>query len=419
MSRIADLRDRRAAAELAGRPMPTPGRGATQRGSRLRAVLGLRRPAQGARADLRRARDRPPASPAEPSGRTTSRWPKTSPAAPPIAIDNARLYRDVQENDRRKNEFLAMLAHELRNPLAPIRNAVEILRMLEIEDDNLHWASDIISRQVDHLVRLVDDLLDISRITGGKIQLRNETGRRRGRSSTRAVETSRPLIDARKHELTCPLPAGAAAGRRRPGPAGPGARQPAEQRREVHRGRREDRCSSSPGRATRPSSGVRDNGIGISAEMLSRVFDLFTQVDRSLDRSQGGLGIGLTLVRRLVEMHGGTRPGPQRGRRTAAASSSSACPHSMKLLPSNSSSPALRAGSSGTSVARRILIVDDYPAGRREPDEGAGAGRPRGAGSRSTGRALEEISTFQPEVVVLDIGLPGHGRLRGGPPDPH
>ena len=91
-----------------------------------------------------------------------------------IAIDNARLYRDVQENNRRKNEFLAMLAHELRNPLAPIRNAVEILQMLDLHDPNLHWANDVISRQVEHMVRLVDDLLDISRITGGKIQLRKE-----------------------------------------------------------------------------------------------------------------------------------------------------------------------------------------------------------------------------------------------------
>src|SRR5262249_12230117 len=89
-----------------------------------------------------------------------------------IAIDNARLYRDVQENNRRQNEFLAMLAHELRNPLAPIRSAAEILRMVDIQDPNILWASDVISRQVEHLVRLVDDLLDISRITGGKIQLR-------------------------------------------------------------------------------------------------------------------------------------------------------------------------------------------------------------------------------------------------------
>ena len=115
-----------------------------------------------------------------------------------VAIDNARLYHHVQENDRRKNEFLAMLAHELRNPLAPIRSAVEMLQMLEIEDENLHWASDIISRQVDQLVRLVDDLLDISRISGGKIQLRTETVDARS-IVARAVEISRPAIDARKH----------------------------------------------------------------------------------------------------------------------------------------------------------------------------------------------------------------------------
>ncbi len=112
-----------------------------------------------------------------------------------IAIDNARLYRDVQENDRRKNEFLAMLAHELRNPLAPIRNAVEILRLLNTSDAKLEWANEVISRQVEHLVRLVDDLLDISRITGGKIQLRLEPVERLGRRGAR--NRDQPAVDRR------------------------------------------------------------------------------------------------------------------------------------------------------------------------------------------------------------------------------
>ena len=233
-----------------------------------------------------------------------------------IAIDNARLYRDVQENNRRKNEFLAMLAHELRNPLAPIRNAVEILRMLDIPDPNLHWASDVIARQVEHLVRLVDDLLDISRITGGKIQLRKETVDV-AVAVSRAVETSRPLIDSRRHELSVELPA-VSDPRRRPTWSGSPRCCPT--------------CSTTPpstprkaagsisrwhARPARSSSASRDNGIGITPEMLPRIFDLFTQVDRSLDRSQGGLGVGLTLVRQLVEMHGGTvqvhSDGPNRG----------------------------------------------------------------------------------------------------------
>ena len=122
-----------------------------------------------------------------------------------IIIDNARLYRDVQENDRRKNEFLAMLAHELRNPLAPIRSAVEILQMLHLDNETLQWAEEVISRQLEHLVRLVDDLLDISRITGGKIQLRMEPIDV-STAVARAVETSRPLIDERRHQLSVKIP---------------------------------------------------------------------------------------------------------------------------------------------------------------------------------------------------------------------
>ncbi len=141
-----------------------------------------------------------------------------------IAIDNARLYRDVQANDRRKNEFLAMLAHELRNPLAPIRNAVEILRMLDIPEPNLQWANDVISRQVEQMVRLVDDLLDISRITGGKIQLRMAPV-----DAALAVSRGRdqPAVDRRpaaRADREPPCGAGARPGR--PRPAGTGAGQP-------------------------------------------------------------------------------------------------------------------------------------------------------------------------------------------------
>ena len=199
----------------AGRHRPTAGRSAPRRARRRvgdgRAPRGPRH-AHRAAVGPRRAALRPRAH-----ASARSRWPSRDGPAPfgpadvglardlagraAIAIDNARLYRDIQENDRRKNEFLAMLAHELRNPLAPIRNAVEILRMLDIADPNLQWASDVIDRQVEQLVRLVDDLLDISRITGGKIQLRKEPVDV-AVAVARAVETSRPLIDARRHELT-------------------------------------------------------------------------------------------------------------------------------------------------------------------------------------------------------------------------
>ena len=198
-----------------------------------------------------------------------------------VAVENARLYRHVQENDRRKNEFLAMLAHELRNPLAPIRSAVDLLRMLEIDDENVRWASEVIARQVDHMVRLVDDLLDISRISGGKIQLRTETVDARS-VVERAVETSRPAINAREHTLNLAVPSAPV-----PVEADPvrlaqvlanllnnAAKYTQE------RGRIDFELVRSGHEAV---FSVRDNGIGISAEKLSAVFDLFTQVDHSLD----------------------------------------------------------------------------------------------------------------------------------------
>ena len=232
-----------------------------------------------------------------------------------VAIENARLYRHVQENDRRKNEFLAMLAHELRNPLAPIRSAVEMLQMLEIEDENLRWAGEIISRQVDQLVRLVDDLLDISRITGGKIQLRIQTVDARS-IVARAVEISRPAIDARKHAADAvraggTLPMNADLVRM----AQVLANLLNNASKYTTEGGRIDLDLVRSGNEA--VFRVRDNGIGIAADKLASVFDLFTQVDNSLDRTQGGLGIGLTLVRFLVKLHGGTvqamSDGPNRG----------------------------------------------------------------------------------------------------------
>jgi signal transduction histidine kinase/CheY-like chemotaxis protein len=232
-----------------------------------------------------------------------------------IAIDNARLYRDVRENNRRKNEFLAMLAHELRNPMAPIRNAAEVLRRLDLADPHLQWASDVIARQVEHMVRLVDDLLDISRITSGKIQLRMEPVDVNV-AVARAIETSRPLIDSRSHELSVELP---------PSPLLVKADL-------VRLSQILSNLLNNAAKYTEVGGQIRldvahrdgdvvfrvcDNGIGISAEMLPCIFDLFTQVDRSLDRSQGGLGVGLTLVRELVGMHGGSvrahSDGPNQG----------------------------------------------------------------------------------------------------------
>ena len=226
-----------------------------------------------------------------------------------------RVNAELSEADRRKDEFLAVLAHELRNPLAPIRNAVHYLGLKASPDPALRNARDIIDRQVKHLVRLVDDLLDISRISSGKIGLRKE------RVSlalivTNAVEASRPAIESENHQLTVTLPA-----------------EPVYLDADLTRlAQVLQNLLNNAAKYTAPggkiglhaefdghSVAIRvvDTGIGIPREMLPRVFDLFTQVDRSIERSSGGLGIGLTLVQRLVELHGGTvearSEGPDKG----------------------------------------------------------------------------------------------------------
>lgn len=224
-----------------------------------------------------------------------------------IAIENARLVEALQEADRRKDEFLATLAHELRNPLAPLRNTVHILRSLGSEAPQLQRAEQVIDRQVRQLARLVDDLLDVSRITRGKVELRME---RTGLSTVvcGAVEMSRPLLDARGHDFQVVLP-------------------PEEVRIVVDPARLTQVLSNllnNAARYTEPGGRIRlvarfedgadggraiisvkDTGIGIPPEMLPQVFEMFTQVNPSEERSQGGLGIGLTLVKRLVELHGG------------------------------------------------------------------------------------------------------------------
>lgn len=232
-----------------------------------------------------------------------------------IALLNARLYGEIERADQQKNRFLSMLAHELRNPLAPIRSAVDVLRLCGDSPTDIEWARDVIDRQLNHLIRLVDDLLDISRITLGKIRLQTEIVNA-GELVTAAVEISRPLVEKNQHRLN--------------------VIQPDEPVALVgDRARLTQVLSNLLNNAAKytPASGeihfsleqegddavfrVRDNGIGIPANMLEKVFDMFIQIDSGLDRAHGGLGIGLTLVRELVNMHQGsirvTSEGPGRG----------------------------------------------------------------------------------------------------------
>ncbi len=326
-----------------------------------------------------------------------------------IAIDNARLYRDIQEDDRRKNEFLAMLAHELRNPLAPIRNAVEILQHLGQKDGDLGWASGVIARQVEQMVRLVDDLLDISRITGGKVQLRKETIDVAS-VVARAVETSRPLINARGHRLGVEVPGEpilVLADRTRLAQVlanilNNAAKYTADG----------GEIALSVGRdGDEAVFRVRDSGVGIPPEMLPRVFDLFTQVDRSLDRSEGGLGIGLTLVHRLMEMHGGRvearSEGLGRGSefilRLPVASANGQHPGEG---PTGATAPPEGAGPD-RRAACRILVVDDNLDSARTLERLLRISGHEVCTAHDGATALGQMQTDRPDIVLLDIGLPG------------
>ena len=210
----------------------------------------------------------------------------------------------LKEADRRKDEFLAVLSHELRNPLAPVRNAVGILKLKSPDEPELRWAREIIERQVHQMTRLIDDLLDVSRITQDRLELRRERVVL-AQVLREAVEMSRPLITQEGHDLDVSVP---------PDPVllhADGARLAQvfanllnNAAKYTPAGGKITLCAWCEGPEVLVS--VRDNGVGIAPEMLPQVFEMFLQVDRSAGRSQGGLGIGLTLVKRLVTMHQGT-----------------------------------------------------------------------------------------------------------------
>jgi PAS domain S-box-containing protein len=314
--------------------------------------------------------------------------------------DRKRAEDALKEADRRKDEFLAILAHELRNPLAPIRNSLHILRLTSHEDPTAERVSKLMERQVDHMVRLVDDLLEVSRITRGKIELRTERVELAAVVRS-AVETSRGLIEAGHHELRLDLPAEPLT------VEGDPVRltqvfsnllnNAAKYTEEGGRIELEIEPHDHRARIT-----IRDNGTGIPAEMLPRVFDLFAQGDRSTSRSQGGLGIGLTLVKMLVEMHGGTVAA-----RSAGRGFGSTFVVELPLVASEELGMTSPPAPSRLLSPRRILVVDD------NQDAAASLGmllKLLGAEVRVVYNgldALEAIDAYRPEVVLLDIGMPG------------
>lgn len=310
----------------------------------------------------------------------------------------------LREEAKRKDEFLAMLAHELRNPLAPIRNGVAILNLDASAGEQSREVLSMMERQVGQMVRLVDDLLDVSRILRGKIPLQREVLHLPALIK-QAAETAQPLIEAQQHELTLSFASGPLHVK---GDAVRLAQVFANLLNNAAKytdagGRIAVRVERTDEQTI--STTVSDNGVGISAEMVPRVFDLFSQAERSLDRSLGGLGLGLTLVRRLVEMHGGSVDVFSAGLGHGSEFRVDLPAHQPAVQAKHA--PPVGAGPSGSPVRHRILVIDDN---RDAADTLAHLLRKSGNEVRSTYEghtALEEIDRFRPDVVLLDIGLPG------------
>ena len=307
----------------------------------------------------------------------------------------------LREADRRKDEFLATLAHELRNPLAPIRNSLHILRLKAANDTAADSVCEMMERQVNHMVRLVDDLMEVSRITRGSIELRREPIDLAAVIRS-AVETSRPLIEGAGHQLAISLPREAIS------LYGDEVRLAQVFANLLNNAAKyTDRGGQIWITARRDGSDVavtvRDNGIGLEANVLPVVFDMFMQADRKHERSQGGLGIGLTLVKSLVEMHGGSvsvqSAGPNQGSEFTVRLPIA------KHAPREVTAPTTP--QSVTQSRRRVLVVDD------NADSAASLGMLLKILSMDVKlandgwTALATIESFRPDVVLLDLGMPG------------
>jgi signal transduction histidine kinase/DNA-binding response OmpR family regulator len=318
------------------------------------------------------------------------------------ALDNARLFQTIREGERRKDEFLAMLGHELRNPLAAIANAGELTKLLKGTDPSLQEALEIIRQQASLMKRLVDDLLDVSRITSGRVQLQ------KSRVSVsevmaRVAESTGTLFTSRNHTLHLSVP-----DERLEVDADPFRLEQILSNLMVNAAEYTEpggRISFSAAREAREIVfRVKDSGMGIGADLLPNVFDLFSQADRTLHRAEGGLGIGLTIVRGLTELHGGrvwaTSEGTGRGAEFVVCLPA-ACEAAEEPL-----APAA-AGRELLAPRRRVLVVEDQPALLYVT---VALLRKLGHEVRAAvdGReALLAVKEYRPDVVFLDIGLPG------------
>ena len=306
----------------------------------------------------------------------------------------------LHDADRRKDEFLATLAHELRNPLAPIRNAVRILRTAAAGQREFEWAREVVDRQTQHMARLLEDLLDVSRISSGKLELRRERIELAAVIDM-AIETSRPVIDACGHDLSVTLP---------PGPVWLDADPVRLAQVFANLLNNAAKYTESGGRIWLTSSrdgdevavSIRDRGIGIAGEVLPRIFTIFAQAEPALARSQGGLGIGLSLVKGLVDLHG--------GRVEARSAGTGQGSEFVVHLPTTVAPGAVARSRDETPAAAvqplQVLVVDDN---RDSADsltlllESMG----HSATAEYDGeKALERGQTVRPDVMLLDIGMP-------------
>ena len=308
----------------------------------------------------------------------------------------------LEEADLHRNEFLAMLSHELRNPLAPIKNALAVMLLSGVSEPSLDWARSVVERQVSHLTRLVDDLLDVSRIAVGKITLQRKP-LDVSQVVNGAVEASRPLIDSRGHQLTVVLPS-----------------EPLLIEGDLTRlAQTLTNLLNHAAKYTPPGGEiwltageeeemavirVRDTGIGIGADLLPDIFDLFTQGDRALDRSEGGLGIGLTLAQRLAKLHGGSIEALSEG---LGQGSEFIVRLPLPVVPIPSSVASRKAAERQPGCSRRILVVDDNGDAAESLETLLQLWGHQARSSQDGPEALLQVAAFEPEIVLLDIGLPG------------
>ena len=313
-----------------------------------------------------------------------------------------KLARDLEEADRRKTEFLATLAHELRNPLAPIRSGLSVMRLKGDNAASVARVREMMERQVSHMVHLIDDLLDIARISGGKLELKKERADLRGVLAS-AVETSLPLIETGQHELSVDVPEHAV-------PVEVDVTRIAQ----VVANLLNNAAKYTPaggriGLSLRIDGAdalitVSDNGIGIPQDELISVFEMFSQVGHHLERAQGGLGIGLSLVRRLVDMHGGSVAAASGGPHTGSTFTVR-----LPLAEGAQDTPQQAApdGANGAVGGTRILVVDDNVDAAMTLSmilEACGYVTQVAHGGKE---ALAAAQDFRPQVAFLDIGMPG------------